>query len=121
MNRTCWRARRRSDGGGRAQRQRDGGAGASGAASVAQRVAGARAFRSIEASGREALVELRRLLAVLRTSDEQLAIAPQPGLGSLTSLVEQVRESGPSLRQCAIGPFKLFGASLRGRCAWTSL
>jgi signal transduction histidine kinase len=51
-------------------------------------------FRSIEASGREALVELRRLLGVLRTGDEQLAIGPQPGLGSLESLVEQVREAG---------------------------
>ena len=52
------------------------------------------AFQSIEASGREALVELRRLLGVLRTADEQLAIGPQPGLGSLDSLVEQVREAG---------------------------
>ena len=52
------------------------------------------AFRSIEASGREALVELRRLLAILRTADDQLAIGPQPGLGSLESLIEQVREAG---------------------------
>jgi len=52
------------------------------------------AFRSIEASGREALVELRRLLAILRTADDQLAIGPQPGLGSLDSLIEQVREAG---------------------------
>src|SRR5207237_3740404 len=51
-------------------------------------------FRSIEASGREALVELRRLLGILRTGDEQLSIGPQPGLGSLRSLVEQVREAG---------------------------
>ena len=52
------------------------------------------AFRSIEASGREALVELRRLLAILRTADDQLAIGPQPGLGSLESLIDQVREAG---------------------------
>jgi signal transduction histidine kinase len=52
------------------------------------------AFRSIEASGREALVELRRLLGILRTGDEQLAIGPQPGLDSLDSLVDQVREAG---------------------------
>jgi signal transduction histidine kinase len=51
-------------------------------------------FRSIEASGREALVELRRLLGILRTGDEQLAIGPQPGLGSLEALLEQVREAG---------------------------
>ena len=51
-------------------------------------------FGSIEASGREALVELRRLLGILRTGDEQLAIDPQPGLDSLESLVEQVRKAG---------------------------
>jgi signal transduction histidine kinase len=57
-----------------------------------QRVVGV--FRAIESSGRDALVELRRLLGILRSDDEQLAIGPQPGLGSLQSLVEQVRASG---------------------------
>jgi signal transduction histidine kinase len=51
-------------------------------------------FRSIETTGREALVELRRLLGVLRGGDEHAATAPQPGLGSLEALVEQVREAG---------------------------
>ena len=51
-------------------------------------------FGSIEASGREALTELRRLLGVLRAADEQLAVGPQPGLDSLQSLVDQVREAG---------------------------
>jgi signal transduction histidine kinase len=51
-------------------------------------------FRAIESSGRDALVELRRLLGILRSEDEQLAIGPQPGLASLQSLVEQVRASG---------------------------
>jgi len=51
-------------------------------------------FHAIEASGRDALVELRRLLGILRSKDEQLAIGPQPGLSSLKSLVEQVRASG---------------------------
>jgi signal transduction histidine kinase len=54
-------------------------------------------FRAIESSGRDALVELRRLLGILRSGDEQLAIGPQPGLGSLQSLVEQVRASGLSV------------------------
>jgi signal transduction histidine kinase len=57
-----------------------------------QRVVGV--FRAIESSGRDALVELRRLLGILRSGDEQLVIGPQPGLGSLQSLVEQVRASG---------------------------
>jgi signal transduction histidine kinase len=51
-------------------------------------------FSAIESSGRDALVELRRLLGILRSGDEQLAIGPQPGLASLQSLVEQVRASG---------------------------
>ena len=51
-------------------------------------------FRAIETSGRDALAELRRLLGILRSEDEQLAIGPQPGLDSLQSLVEQVRASG---------------------------
>ena len=52
------------------------------------------AFESIEASGREALVELRRLLGILRTDDQQLAIGPQPGLGSLEGLVQQFQDAG---------------------------
>lgn len=51
-------------------------------------------FASIESTGREALVELRRLLGILRTEDKQLAVGPQPGLASLESLVEQVRDAG---------------------------
>ena len=51
-------------------------------------------FGTIESSARDALVELRRLLGVLRSADEDLAIGPQPGLGSLEALVEQVRASG---------------------------
>lgn len=51
------------------------------------------AFASIEASGKQALVELRRLLGILRT-DEQADRGPQPGLGSLQTLAEQVRRAG---------------------------
>jgi signal transduction histidine kinase len=51
-------------------------------------------FHAIESSGRDALEELRRLLGILRSADEQLAIGPQPGLGSLQSLIAQVRASG---------------------------
>lgn len=55
-------------------------------------------FRAIESSGRDALAELRRLLGILRSEDEQLAIGPQPGLDSLQSLIEQVRASGLPVR-----------------------
>jgi signal transduction histidine kinase len=53
------------------------------------------ALDQIERTGREALVELRRLLGVLRRSDDGApARAPQPGLAVLDELVAQVRDAG---------------------------
>src|SRR4029450_11583585 len=37
-------------------------------------------LRAIQATGREALVEMRRLLGLLRRGEAELALAPQPGL-----------------------------------------
>jgi signal transduction histidine kinase len=54
------------------------------------------ALRSIEATGRSALTELRRLLGVVRPSGRELR-EPQPGLASLAVLVEQVRATGLSI------------------------
>src|SRR5712691_1934563 len=51
------------------------------------------ALRSIEQTGRSALLELRRLLGAVRTPVEDV-FAPQPGLGRLDDLVEQVRAAG---------------------------
>jgi signal transduction histidine kinase len=53
-----------------------------------------RAFAAIEETGREALVEMRRLLGVLRHDGDRPELAPQPGLGRLEALVERVREGG---------------------------
>jgi signal transduction histidine kinase len=52
------------------------------------------AFDTIEATGKQALVEMRRLLGLLRADDEELALAPQPSLGQLDRLAAQVREAG---------------------------
>lgn len=52
------------------------------------------AFEAIEDTGRQALAEMRRLLGVLRKNDEQLALAPQPSLEHIGTLLEQVREAG---------------------------
>jgi signal transduction histidine kinase len=53
------------------------------------------ALLAIERTGREALTEMRRMLGVLRRSDEgQAALVPQPGLDHLHRLVGQVREAG---------------------------
>src|SRR2546421_5457575 len=51
-------------------------------------------LRSIEETGRQALVEMRRLVEMLRKDDEELALAPQPSLAHLELLVEQVCEAG---------------------------
>jgi signal transduction histidine kinase len=52
------------------------------------------ALETVERTGREALAEMRRLLGVLRESDEAAERAPQPGLDGLDRLLEQVRASG---------------------------
>jgi signal transduction histidine kinase len=49
---------------------------------------------SIENAGRQALVELRRLLGVLRADDGQSQIEPQPGLGQVGQLIEGARDAG---------------------------
>ena len=51
-------------------------------------------LRSIQDTGRQALVELRRLLGVLRTDGSEAALAPQPGLDQVAALAAQVREAG---------------------------
>jgi len=52
------------------------------------------AFATVEATGREALTELRRLLGVLRREDEELGLAPQPSLAHVGSLVRRSRVGG---------------------------
>jgi signal transduction histidine kinase len=50
-------------------------------------------LRTIEVTGREALVELRRLLGVLRSGEEH-SLVPQPTLSDVDALVAQVRDAG---------------------------
>jgi signal transduction histidine kinase len=69
---------------------------ASGARRLAERdpAKAADAFHAVETSGREALTEIRRLLGVLRRDDEELALAPQPSLRHVASLVRKVEAAG---------------------------
>jgi signal transduction histidine kinase len=53
---------------------------------------------AIRQTGKGALNEMRRLLGVLRTDDDGLALSPQPGLGDLPRLVEQMRAAGLDAR-----------------------
>jgi signal transduction histidine kinase len=53
------------------------------------------ALATVETNTRSALVEMRRLLGVLRQGDEPSAsLAPPPGLSQVADLVEQFREAG---------------------------
>lgn len=69
-----------------------------GAARVAQAqdpAAAARTLATIETTARHALVELSRLLGVIRKEDgASLPRAPQPGLGDVEQMVAQAREAG---------------------------
>jgi signal transduction histidine kinase len=69
---------------------------------VVVQAAGARAreradagtLEKIERSGRDALVEMRRLLGVLREDGDGAGVAPQPGLSQLEELAAGVRAAG---------------------------
>ncbi|MDX6598302.1 MAG: hypothetical protein QOE87_2189 [Gaiellales bacterium] len=52
------------------------------------------ALDTIEHTGQQALVEMRRLVGLLRESDDGLVRAPQPTLSQLQHLVDQVRAAG---------------------------
>ena len=52
------------------------------------------AFLAVERSGREALTEIRGLLGVLRRDDEELALAPQPSLRHVNTLVHKAQAAG---------------------------
>jgi signal transduction histidine kinase len=52
------------------------------------------ALEKIEHSGRQALAETRRLLGVLRDTDEETGLAPQPGISELGALADTVRATG---------------------------
>lgn len=53
---------------------------------------------SIEATGRDALAELRRMLGVLRSVDPDAPLTPQPGLAELGELIDQARSAGLDVR-----------------------
>ena len=55
----------------------------------------AHVFARIEAVGRESLMELRRMLGVLReVGDESASLAPQPGVAEIADAVEQSNAAG---------------------------
>jgi signal transduction histidine kinase len=64
------------------------------------------ALTAISRTGRQALAEMRRLLGVLRSDDQQADLAPQPGLEQLRELLDQAREAGMSVSFTLEGPVR---------------
>lgn len=52
------------------------------------------ALAGVEETGRQAVVELHRMLGILRKRDDGAELAPQPSLARVGALVDQVREAG---------------------------
>ena len=52
------------------------------------------ALAAIGATGRRALKDMRRLLAILRAGDDGPVLVPQPGIDDLPALVDAVRSTG---------------------------
>jgi signal transduction histidine kinase len=62
-----------------------------------------RTLATIEATARQAQVELNRLLGVLRRPDAAAPREPQPGLGELDPLLARAREAGMDVRLVVSG------------------
>ena len=66
------------------------------------------ALKGVEGAGRAALAEMRRLLGAMRQEDDELDLTPQPGLGALEPLLDEVRRSGLPVELRLEGePFRL--------------
>ncbi len=62
-----------------------------------------RALGTIRTTGTSALSEMRRVVAMLRTTDEPGALEPQPGLDAVPALMDDVRSAGLSARLDVVG------------------
>ncbi|MFN2562892.1 MAG: sensor histidine kinase [Jatrophihabitans sp.] len=71
----------------------------------------AEALGVIESSGRQALVELRRLLGILRT-EQSPELGPAPGMAEVETLVDQVRLAGLAVRLTVEGERRPLPAGL---------
>jgi len=68
------------------------------------------ALAAISSTGRQALDEMRHLLGVLRSAEEEPGVDPLPGIGQLDELLEQTRALGLAVSLTVDGvPFPLPG------------
>ena len=56
------------------------------------------ALKGVEQTGRAALGQMRRLLGAMRGEDDELERSPQPGLGRLDALIEEIGHAGLPVR-----------------------
>ena len=70
------------------------------------------ALLTVEATGREVMAELRRLLGVLNDVGEAAGVAPQPGIEQLGALVDRVRAAGLPAELEIVGAPRALPASL---------
>src|SRR4051795_4250570 len=70
------------------------------------------ALEQIEGTGRAALVEMRRLLGVLRKDGEGAVRTPQPGTQTLDMLVDRAQEAGLDVRVAIDGHKKTLPAGV---------
>jgi signal transduction histidine kinase len=59
---------------------------------------------AVESTGRDALVDLRRLLGVLRPDTDDTAVSPVPGLAMLDELVSRMQAAGLTISVLTTGP-----------------
>lgn len=84
------------------------------------------AMATIEDTGRQALGDMRRILGVLRRSDDEADLAPQPGVGQIPALVERQRSAvrpvvlhvegspGPMPASVDLGVYRILEEALAG-------
>lgn len=70
------------------------------------------ALVSIQATGREALGDMRRLIGFLRESGDESSLAPQPGLSSVPELVDSMTRAGVAVTLHVDGPERELTAGL---------
>lgn len=69
-------------------------------------------LEKIENSGRQALTETRRLLGVLRESDPDAGLSPQPGIADLDALAAGVRAAGLPVDLVVSGDYSALPAAV---------
>jgi signal transduction histidine kinase len=63
----------------------------------------AEALDAVERTGRTALAEMRRLLGAMRSDGDDIALAPQSGLGNLAALAQDVERAGLPVHVHVVG------------------